>query len=95
MVISKRENNFQLFSERRVNSGGYIPSRVVKSSWLPAKIAFLRFCLKLSIKIIFYLPVKSVKANGIFCITALFIAQISSFKKVSNGDAILALVTKR
>ena len=51
-------------------------------------------------KIIFYLPVKNNKPKFVaflvfVCMTASFIAQISSFENVSKRDAILAPVAKQ
>ena len=51
-------------------------------------------------KIIFYLPVNNNKPNFVaflvfVCMTASFIAQISSFENVSKRDAILAPVAKQ
>ena len=64
------------------------------------RCAFLRFCSKFRMKIIFYLPVNTDKPNFVAllvfaCTTASFIAQISFFENVSKRDAILAPVAKR
>ena len=62
--------------------------------------AFLRFCCKFSMKIIFYLPVNTDKPKVVaflvfVCTTASFIAQISSSENVLKRDAILAPVAKQ
>ena len=63
--------------------------------------AFLRFCCKFSVKIIFYLSSvntdkpKFVAFLVFVCTTASFIAQISSSENVSKRDAILAPVAKQ
>ena len=62
--------------------------------------AFLRFCCKFSMKIIFYLLVNTDKPKFVafllfVCTTASFIAQISSSENVSKRDAILAPVAKQ
>ena len=62
--------------------------------------AFLRFCCKFSMKIIFYLPVntdnpKNVPFFVFVCTTTLLIAQISAFENVSQRDAVLAPVAKQ
>ena len=65
--------------------------------------AFLRFCRKFSMKIIFYLQVNTVKTKLValinflvfVCTTASFIAEISSSENASKRDAILALVAKQ
>jgi len=62
--------------------------------------AFLRFCCKFSMKIIFYLSVNTDRPKFVpflvfVCMTASFITQISSIKNVSKRDTILALVAKQ
>ena len=62
--------------------------------------AFLRFCCKYSIKIIFYLQVNTDKLKFVaflvfVCTTASFIAQISSSQNVLKQDANLAPVAKQ
>ena len=63
--------------------------------------AFLRFCCKCSVKIIFYLSSVSTdkpKFVGFLvfvCTTASFFAQISSFENVWKRDTILALLAKQ
>ena len=63
--------------------------------------AFLRFCCKFSVKIIFYLSSvstdkpKFVAFLVFVCTTASFFAQISSFENVWNRDTILALLAKQ
>ena len=61
--------------------------------------AFLQFCCKFSLKIIFYLPVNTDRPKFVtflvFVCTSSFIAWISSIKNVSKRDAILALVAKQ
>ena len=61
--------------------------------------AFLQFCCKFSMKIIFYLPVNTDRPKFVtflvFVCTSSFIAWISSIKNVSKRDAILALVAKQ
>ena len=62
--------------------------------------AFLRFCGKFRMKIIFYPPVNTDKTKFVSFLvfvytTAAFITQISSFENVSKRDAILAPVAKQ
>ena len=62
--------------------------------------AFLRFCRKYSMKIIFYLPVNTDKPKFVTflvfaCTTASFIAQNLSFENVSKRDVILTPVAKQ
>ena len=62
-------------------------------------LVFWRFCCKFSMKYISYLPVNTdqpkIVAFLVFvCTTAPLIAQISSSKNTSRGDAILAPVAK-
>ena len=62
--------------------------------------SILRFCCRFSMKIIVYLPVNTVKPKLVaflvfVCMTASFIAQISSSENVSKRYAILTQVAKQ
>ena len=58
--------------------------------------AFLRFCYKFSMKIIFYLPVNNGKPKIVdFLVFVCTTTSISSFENVSKRDAILAPVSNQ
>ena len=75
--------------------------KVKKSNFLQMKnvtwsTAFLRFCCKFSMKIIFHLPVKNGKSKIVdFLVFACTTASISSIENISKRDAILAPVSNQ
>ena len=91
--IKKKKVTFRKLKTSLSRNFVYNISRILSS-------AFLRFCCKLSMKIIFYLPVNNDKPKFVgflvfVCTTASFIAQISSSENVSKRDAIFAPVPRQ
>ena len=75
--------------------------KMKKSNFLQIKnvtwsTAFLRFCCKFSMKIIFHLPVKNGKSKIVdFLVFVCTTASISSIENISKRDAILAPVSNQ
>ena len=75
--------------------------KMKKSNFLQIKnvtwsTAFLRFCCKFSMKIIFHLPVKNGKSKIVdFLVCVCTTASISSIENISKRDAILAPVSNQ
>ena len=75
--------------------------KMKKSNFLQIKnvtwsTAFLRFCCKFSMKIIFHLPAKNGKSKIVdFLVFVCTTASISSIENISKRDAILAPVSNQ